>query len=178
MADYFSDAYAPASANTAVGRHYRPPVNISHARLRTKVHRATGLFTTSDEVRMLSLRSSDRLLALHIGSGGLSTLGACNVGLALSGDNHDGAVEDADLFATAIVTSTAKDPWAVDAFAESGTLGGVDRGKTMWEIATLGTGTNYTADPGVNFDIIVVPSTTFTDAADEITMIAYYTAGD
>jgi hypothetical protein len=105
-------------------------------------------------------------------------VGAVNVGLALSGDNHDGAVEDADLFVSALVTSTAKDPWAVDSFAESGTLAGVDRGKTMWEIATLGAGTNYTADPGVNFDIIVVPSTSFTVTADEITMIAYYTAGD
>lgn len=177
MANYFSDAFAPASANTAVGLHYRPPVNVSHARMRTKVHRVTGLFLTTDLVRMMSLRSSDRLLGLHLGSDGGSTAGAVNIGLHLSGDNHDGAVADADLFATAITTSSAVDPWIADGFAD-GVLAGIDRGRTLWELATIGTGTNYTEDPGLSFDVTLTPSTSFTGSDTELSLIAYYTAGD
>jgi hypothetical protein len=179
MAEFFSDHFASPSANTAVGLHYRAPVNISQARTRTKVARITGLFSTSDVVRMMSLRSSDRLLQLHVGSDAGSTAGTVHVGVYKPGENHDGAVEDVDLFDNALDISTAAiDPWGADAMV-AGVLVGTDRGKTMWELVTLGNGPgNYTEDPNLGFDLCFTPSVSFTVADTELTMIATYTSGD
>jgi hypothetical protein len=176
MTAYYSDNITDPAANSTLGRHYKAPVNIKHSRTRTDIARATGLFLTTDTVRMITLRSSDRLLELMLAADGQSTAGTVNVGLALSGENHDGTDEDPDLFASAFVVSTEID--LTDVFVESTTLDGVDRGRTMWEIATLGGGTNYTEDPGVNFDITITPSTSFTVQPSELTLKAVYTAGD
>ena len=176
MAAYYSDLLADPADNTSLGVAYKASVGVSHARTRTSIARATGLFLTTDVVRMITLRSSDRLLDLQLATDGGSTAGAVNIGIYLAGENHTGAVDDADLFASAMVVSTETD--LIDAFVESTTLDGVDRGRTMWEIATLGGGTNYTEDPRIEFDICIVPSTSLTVAAAELTLKAVYTAGD
>jgi len=176
MAAYYSDLIANPSDNTALGVAYKASVGVSHARTRTSIARATGLFLTTDIVRMISLRSGDRLLSLELATDGACTAGAVDVGLYLAGEAHSGAVADADLFASAMVVSTETD--LLDCFVESTTLDGVDRGRTLWEIATLGGGTNYTEDPFLLFDIVIIPSTSLTVAAGELTLKAVYTAGD
>ncbi len=176
MAVYFSDNIADSSANTSLGVGYRATVGVRHARTRTSIARVTALALTTDVVRMITLRSSDRLLSLELATDGACAAGAVNVGLYLSGSAHDGAVADADVFATAVTVSTETD--LVDIFDENTLLDGVDRGRTLWEIATLGAGTNYTSDPIVNFDICLVPSTSLTTAAAELTLKAVYTSGD
>lgn len=176
MAVYFSDNIADPAANTTLGVHYMPSAQINHGRTRTSIARCTSLALTSDTVRMISLRSSDRLLELFLATDGACGAGAVDVGIFLAGESHDGASDDPDLFASAMVVSTETD--LVDAFVESTTLDGVDRGRTMWEIVTLGGGTNYTENPGINFDIVLTPTTSLTTTATELVMKAVYLAGD
>lgn len=173
---YFSDNIADDSDNTSLGVAYRAPVGIRHARTRTAIARVTALALTTDVVRMITLKSGDRLLALELATDGASAAGAVNVGLYLSGQAHDGAVADADVFAAAVTVSTETD--LVDIFDQASLIDGVDRGRTMWELATLGTGTNYTEDPRVNFDICLVPSTSLTTTATELVLKAVYTSSD
>lgn len=175
MAVYYSDLITPSSANTTLDSQHRAPVGLSHARTRTSVASITAMPLTTDVVRMITLKSGDRLLKLELSSDGGSTAGAVNVGLYLAGDAHDGAVVDADLFASAQTISSALD--LTDVFDEAATLAGVDRGKTLWELAAIGAGSD-TEDPFVQYDITIVPSTTFTVADSELTLVATYMAGD
>ena len=177
MAAYYSDLITDPADNTSLSKYYKAPVGISGARTRTSVARATGLFLTTDVVRMASLHSSRQLLHIGIGADGASTAGAVNLGLYLAGTDHDGAVVDVDLFASAQSVASALDPWAADGFVEATTLGGVDRGKKLWELAALGAA-SYTEDPDVMFDICIVPSTSLTVAASELSLWLTYTAGD
>lgn len=176
MATFFSDNLADPTDNTDLGVSFRASAGIKHARTRTAISRVTALALTTDTVRMVTLRSSDRLLGLELATDGGSTAGAVNVGLHLAGSAHDGAVEDADMFATAVVVSTETD--LVDIMTEGTLIDGVDRGRTMWEIATLGAGTNYTEDPHIDFDITLTASTSLSVAASELTLKAIYTSGD
>ncbi len=176
MTAVFSDIIADPTANTTLGVGYRAPVGISHARLRTKIARVTYLALTTDVLRMITLKSSDRLISLELATDGACAAGAVDVGLYLSGKNHTGAVADADMFSTALVVSTETD--YVDAWLDSTLLDGVDRGRTMWALATLGAGTNYTVDPIIEFDIVLIASTNCTTTAQELTKKADYTAGD
>jgi len=182
MSSYFSDLLAERGSSneaaTAVVSGFKAAVGNSHARLRKSVGRAntadsTG-FQTTDTVRMVTLKSGDRLHKLELTADGTATAGAVNVGLYLSGAAHNGAVVDVDLFASAVTISTELD--LTDVFAESTTLDGVDRGRTLWELAALGAGSD-TVDPLVKYDFVIVPSTNFDDDT-ELTLVATYTAGD
>ena len=179
MATYFSDNISGSGANTTLDSQYRASVGIRHARTRTSIARATTAdstgFQTTDVVRMITLKSSDRLLALELAVDGTATAGAVDIGLYLTGTAHAGAVADADLFSIAVVVSTETD--LIDIMDEGTLVDGVDRGKTMWELATLGSGTNYTSDPNVEFDICLTPSTNFDDDT-ECVLKAVYTSGD
>ena len=179
MAVYFSDHMAVSTANTTLVEGYKAHAGIKHARTRTTISRATGLFLDADVVRMITLKSSDRLIGLELATDGACSAGAVDVGIYLSGDDHDGAEEDEDIFATAVTVSTETD--LIEIFTErtsSILVGGIDRGKTMWEIVTLGGGTNHTSDPNINFDLCLVPTTSLTVLATELTLKAIYTSGD
>jgi hypothetical protein len=175
MTAYYSDNIADSSANTTLVAGYRPSAGIKHARTRVSTARVSGLLLTTDIARMITLQSGDRLLKLELTSNGGSDAGAVNIGLYLSGSAHDGAVVDADLFASAQTISTAID--LTDVFNESAVLDHTDRGKTMWELAAVGAGSD-TIDPLVQYDIVIVPSTSFTTTASILTLIATYMAGD
>ena len=99
-----------------------------------------------------------------------------NLGLYLAGENHDGAVQDVDLFCSALDISTAAID-RTDALVEAATLAGTDRGKTVWEQLAVGAGTD-TVDPEVWYDVVGVPSTSCATADTTIVLEAYYTAGD
>lgn len=150
---------------------------VGHGRIRYKRATITGLplVTTPDVLRFFSMRSGDRLFELLLSSDGGSTAGAVHIGIYLAGTNHDGAVVDADLFASAQTISTALD--RTDVWTESTTLDGTDRGKALWEQAAVGAGTD-TSDPDVVYDICATVSTSFTVADSELVLEAYYTSGD
>jgi len=175
MSTYYSDNIAVSTANTTFVPGYRPTAGIKHARSRISTARISALALTTDTVRMITLQSGDRLLKLELTSNGGSDAGAIDLGLYLTGSAHDGAVVDVDLFMSAQTTSTAID--LTDAFNESAVLDHTDRGKTMWELAAVGAGTD-TIDPLVQYDIVIVPTTSFTTTASILTLIATYMAGD
>jgi hypothetical protein len=133
---------------------------------------------------MFTMRSADRLIELLISTDGAATAGAVDVGVWLSGDNHDGATigsATVNLFADALALTTLSQRTSclgVEGGSSSIPVAGEEcpHGMTLWELVNMGDGT-YTSDPGINFDITLNPSTTF-DVATIITLEAYYTSGD
>jgi hypothetical protein len=165
-------------AGTGVALVHPPKVvsvGVKHGRIRYNRSMITGLCLSAEVLRFFSMKSSDRLLELMISSDGGSTAGACDFGIYLSGNAHDGAVQDVDLFASAQAISTAIA--RTDIFNESAVLQHEDRGKTLWELLAVGAGTD-TVDPQVFYDICGTVTTTFTDAVSILVLEAYYTAGD
>ena len=130
------------------------------------------------------MRSSDRLIELLISTDGNASGGTVDVGAYLSGDNHDGAsigTATVNLFADALALTTLGNRTAI--LGNEGGSSSVPvateecpHGTTMWELVNMGDG-SYTSDPGINFDITLLPTVTF-DAVNIITLEAYYTSGD
>ncbi|MGB0972211.1 MAG: hypothetical protein ACPGVG_14820 [Mycobacterium sp.] len=171
MATFYSDLIS--SSNNSLVAGYRSSAGINHGRLRASTPHITAAPTTSDVVRMIDLKSSDRLLWLYLSSGGEASAGAVNIGLHKKGDANDGAVIDADLFSTAVVITAETGP--TELFEESTTLESVDRGKQLWQL--VGDGATYTEDPHEEWTITLTPTVTV-NADTEISMITLYTAGD
>jgi hypothetical protein len=101
----------------------------------------------------------------------------------LSGDNHDGASLGANNINSfmdndALTTlATRTDAFGVvGASAIAVATENNARGLTMWEIANFGDGA-YTVDPMTEFDIVITPTVAF-NAANIVTIEAYYTSGD
>jgi hypothetical protein len=177
MSTWFSDHFGADGLNdtSLASPRIIPSAGIAHGRVRYKRAYLSGLCIAADVLRFFSMKSGDRLIDLMLSSDGGSTAGAINVGLHLSGDNHDGDAVDADLFASAQAISTAMERTSI--FAEATTLQHEDHGKTLWALAAIGAGSD-TVDPLVSYDITGTVSTTFTDAVSILVMEAYYTSGD
>lgn len=90
---------------------------------------------TPDVCRMMRLRHTDRISKLCISSSGASTVTTVNVGLYLPGTAADGAVIDADEFASAVAVNGLLD--GVDIFAEAAAAitDSIRRGAPLWEVA-------------------------------------------
>ena len=175
MTNYFSDHYTETGLEqSAVNRNWKAPVGIAHSRLRYKVAGCTNLPLTTEEVRFMTFKSTDRLIDMLVTSGGLAGAGDILFGLYYSGLNHDGAVVDADLFAPAVTTSTAVA--RVDHFTD-GVLTNFHRGQMLWEQAVVGAAI-WTADPGGTFDLVGTVGTTFTTPAEVHQIEVHYLAGD
>jgi hypothetical protein len=131
--------------------------------------------TSGDELRMMRFNSGDRIWKLSWASAGTSTTYAANLGLYLAGSAGDGAVVDADLYASALALATGAG--LTETFVESGVLTDEDRGKTLWEQAAIGAGSD-TEDPFVEYDLVLTSTATGTGAVEEVLVIAEYTSGD
>ena len=182
MATRYSDHFsATGDDGDSLDMQVRVSAGIGHGRLRYKRARANGLFLTSDTLRMMTFKSSDRITELLLTYDGANTGGAVNVGLYLSGSNHAGAVVDADLFCTALTTTTLG--VRTDILGEAGSaliaVAGEDevRGLPLWKQATYGAGAD-TVDPMTEYDIVITPSTSISGADSIMTLEAYYTSGD
>jgi hypothetical protein len=169
MAVYFTDQYVDGTDA------YRAPVGIGHGRLRKKRAAISTMALTTDSIRWMTFKSSDRLYDLVVSGDGGSTAGAIDIGLYLSGNRHDGALIDADLFASALTVSAAIA--RVDQFEESAVLSEFNRGWQMWEIAAVGAGTDV-VDPQTQYDIVSVPTLSLSVANTILVMEALYTSGD
>lgn len=150
--------------------------NIGHGRVRCKVAHAevgTAGMTSGDELRLCRFKAHDHILSIKIGTTGASTTYAADLGLYQAGDAGDGAVIDADLFASALALATSID--LVDQLAESSvaaTVGSL-HGKALWELAA-----QTEPAPGTQYDLVLTSTATGTTVAEEITCIVLYTAGD
>ena len=185
MATYYSNHYSTNGLQAdSYDSQVRVSAGIGHGRLRYKRAQSTPTSAgTGDQIRMMTFKSADRLIELWIGTDGNATGGTIDLGMFLSGDNHDGASlganNDNSFMDNAALTTIAV---RTNAFGEDGasaisvaTENSV-RGLTMWEIANFGDGA-YTVDPMTEFDIVITPTVAF-DAANIVTLEAYYTSGD
>ena len=187
MADFYSDHYSADQGDTGhfvtlISPSRIVPVGKKHARLRR-----TAAFLSvpsgqdladNDVLRFMDLKSGNRLVELFFsmdGNWGATT--TFNVGLHLKGAANAGAVVDEDLFGSAIDWSGAIA--RVDYFTEAATLDNWDRGKTLWELAAIGAGTD-TVDPMAMYTITATCSQDIsaTSALVEMLVEAYYIAGD
>jgi len=178
---YFSDHFATQTAATASPSTVTSPIvrvsaGVSGSRVRYK--RAQVITTiasdSTDVYRFFTLKSGARLINMWISSDGGCTAGSVDVGLHLSGTNHDGAVVDANLFGDDVTVSSAISKTAV--VIEATTIQHEDTGLTLWEMANIGAAT-LTEDPLVNYDITATPNTTLSVAVCELTLECLYTDG-
>tara|TARA_R110000824_G_scaffold149633_4_gene319955 strand:- start:14550 stop:15089 length:540 start_codon:yes stop_codon:yes gene_type:complete len=179
MATYYSNLIQPeqttpttlpAIANIAsVGQH-RGRLRYSRA----EINFALGTDLADDEViRWLTLKSSDRIIELHASSDAdWHTVATFNIGLYLTGSNHDGAVADEDRFGSAVdfVNAVSR----TDVFKEAATLTDMDRGKPIWEL--LG----ESADTATSYDLTWQASANITASAGAVNSVmeVYYVSGD
>ena len=103
---------------------------------------------TTEQLRMLSMKSSDRLIEAYLTNTHTGTALTFDVGLYEIGANHDGADKDKNLIAT-ITDGTVATRTAL--FADI--LSDLDRGKTLWEL--LG----ESEDPQVLYDVVLTAVT-------------------
>lgn len=183
FSDHFNNNATPGvttlTGSLAFSRDRRPPAGLGHSRVRKKIARmtvGTGAVIGS-ELRMMQIRSSDRIGEIFVSSDGGATAFAADLGLYKVGssDAHDGAVIDAELFASALALSTAIA--RVDQFKEATTLDDEDRWKTAWELAAVGAA-SYTEDPQEDWDIVLTVTTALTVALNEVVVEITYTSGD
>jgi hypothetical protein len=169
------------TGTTTYDRTHRPSAGIAGARARVKIGVATvgtAGMTSGDELRMVRLRSSDRIWRISWSAAGTSTTYAASLGVYDAGDNGDGAVcsaTSAALFDAAI--ALAGGAALTEAFAAN-SLTDEDRGKQLWELINIGTAATYTTDPMIDMDIVVLSTATGTTAIEEVLVVVEYTAGD
>lgn len=180
--DHFNSNATPGVATLtgtlAFDSQRRAPAGLGHSRLRMKTARATvgtSGMTSGDELRLMSFHSSDRIRAIFVTATGGSTTYAADLGLYKSALEHDGAVIDADLFASAL--ALAGGIARVDEFTESTTLANIDRMKELWQLADIGGGT-YTSDPDETWDLVLTSTATGTTAVEVLMVEVEYTSRD
>lgn len=147
MVDFLSDHFVADLAFVEDGKSrpdYRIPQAVNDAYLRYKRGFASITFGATDTVRLLSIRSSDRLHWMAISAvSGLSI--GIDLGIWSQGALHDGPVIDADLFMSAVtITSAAR----VEALTEAGNVTDEQRGTPLWEMLGLST------DSKISYDIV------------------------
>ena len=124
---------------------------------------APAAFTIADVARMLTFKSSDRISQLFVAAAG-GTAVAADLGIYLAGTAHDGAVVDADEFASAL--ALAGTVAFADVFAESVAAETIRRGMPLWQRLGL------TADPGVDYDLCFLATATLTTADAAVIVLA------
>ena len=167
---------ASTAAAQAVDKTWTPRSGVGGGRVKTITAQsviATIGGTSADIVRMFTLPSSARILELNACSEGTSTTYAADIGVYESGDAHDGALIDIDLFDAGSALATAQA--YIDSFA-LGVLTDVDRGRPLWHLCALGAAT-YTADPQIEMDICLTSSATLITVIETVTLVCLYTSG-
>lgn len=154
MPTFFSDHFSSGAGQTSLPTHpIKTPQGINGGPLRMSrgyISDPSDAFAAADVLRFFQLPSAARIYELYIISDAVFTGGTVDVGLHKAGNNHDGAVIDADLFASAVDVFTAE--IRTEIFGESTTFEEDDRGKPLWALANEGAGT-YTEDPNETWEI-------------------------
>jgi len=165
---YFSDHFA-GDTNTTLDAGRRAPASKAHGRIRVRRAEVTQDLGDNDVVRMMPVRSSDRVLALFLTCTASGAAGAIDVGLYRAGNAHDGTVIQKNIFANGQVTTTALN--RVDIFGGH-LLSGTKRGWELWRASFA-----YSADPREDWNLTVDCNAATTDATT-IVLEYIYTAGD
>jgi hypothetical protein len=180
MATFFSDHYTTGLDQTSLPTlrsDVIPDANKKHGRAR--ISRATLTVTTAtsaDDLRFLTMKSSDRLHWIGVWTDGELDATAGDVGIYLTGDDHDGAVQDVNLFVDPLTLTSPIDTWDSGECFTQNVLGGEDRGKPLWEILAVGDGSD-TEDPNLLYDLAITLTANNTVVGVTV-MEVCYTAGD
>jgi hypothetical protein len=169
MSNQFSDwfnASQPASTITAPAVKVPWGVNNRHYKRASAILDLSPQFGVGENCRMITVKSTDRISAVFISATSASTVTAVDVGLYLAGAAHDGAVADADLFASAVDLGTAAVNRS-EVFAESGVNAVSDRGQMVWELLGL------SADNGLEYDVCLTATGAVTTADEPVVLEIY-----
>ncbi len=182
MPTWFSDHYTTAGLDESSLPTLRSAadatVQIKHSRMR---HSMAIISVTdgaaADVFRMMTLRSSDRIIEMNwLSDGGFVAEAVADLGCYKSGDAHDGAILDADLFDTAVDISSATGYTAV---FNDGILTEEDRGKQLWELVVVGADPDsWTEDPKINIDLTLLMVSEPTAGLGLFKLFVKYLAGD
>ena len=179
MATWYSDLIS-GDGSSVITLPDLPKINsagVNHGRIRYKKARIVGLFLDTEQLRLMTFKSGDRLIELLVSSDGNGTGSECDLGLYLEGNAHDGAVVDSNLFADALSITGALA--RVDQIeGAGGALNIDDRGKTLWEMLNAGGATSYTEDPHLSYDLVMLMSASSVTNGPDMAIEAYYTSGD
>lgn len=151
------------------------------ARLRYKKAKITvgTVAGASDQLRMLTMKSGDRIHSVLQSSDAGATAGDADLGWYLTGnrDAHDGALpstNSVDAFSTtAIATDTAAD--RTERF-ENGDYDTENLGIALWELINVSDAATYTEDPFVEFDLTFTVTVAFTVAVTTLQLEVFYTS--
>jgi hypothetical protein len=147
MVDFLSDHFVAPLAFVEDGGArpaYRVPQAINGGYLRYKRgYVDLAGFFSADTVRLLTLRSSDRLHWMGLSTGFLSM--SIDLGIWDVGSLHDGPVVDADLFMSNVNIQARSQ---IEALTEAGTVTDEQRGSQLWEMLGL------SSDPKISYDIV------------------------
>ena len=161
-------------------------VALQHVRTRRNLAVATipvlasdgTIWATADTVRMMTIKSNDRIIEMNVWTDSaltaVTTL-TCDVGLALTGREHDGAVVDVNIFDVALDISTA--PVVRADIFDNGALTDDHRYLPAWALAGIGDGTD-TEDPMVLYDILLTMVVAGATTAGKLWLEVIYVAGD
>ena len=134
MATQYSDWFNETQPATTITN---PPVKVPfHKNTKyRKTAKATLTLTdfTTDVCRMMTVKINDVINAIWISSTGASTGTTVDVGLYIAGMAHDGAVIDADEFASAVDLNAGQN--RLEIMLEAGATVVGRRGMQVWEIA-------------------------------------------
>ena len=177
---FFSELFAEASTPTTLDSQKRAPAGVSHGRKRyARAEVLTTATLTTDtaasQIRVKQFKSGDRIHKITVHNTADGGSGAVNMGLWKSGTAHDGAVVDADIFLAAQSVSGASAAGGIEGFTD-GALDDFDRGKTLWELATVGAA-SYTSDPMEDWDVVITATATVATAQNYVVEFEY-TSGD
>jgi hypothetical protein len=165
----------------ALDTQHKVSAGLGGARLRYKKAKITvgTVAGVGDEIRMLTMKSSDRIHSILLSSDGGSTAGDADLGWYNRGLAHDGAVASTNsvdaLSTTAIATDTAADR---SEMFENGDYSTEDLGKMLWELINVSDAATYAADPGGEFDLTFTVTVAFTVAVSTLQLEVFYTSGD
>jgi hypothetical protein len=184
MTLFYSDHFSADQGETG---HYTtklsPDKIVTVGKKHSRIRRTAAYYTIpastdmadNDEIHYFDMKSGDRLINLFFSQdANQGATATYDLGVYLK---STGLEVDDNLFAAA-------DDWAgaiarEDLFTQATTLDNWDRGKTLWELAAIGGGSD-TVDPQVMYTIVATATANITvvDDAVETLVEAYYIAGD
>lgn len=178
MADQFSDHFGSGGVSSpTVDLQVRSHPGIMKGRLRYSRASVTlpfsPAFGVGDVARIMQFKSSDRLSEIFLSATG-ATAGAADVGLYESGQAHNGAVVEVDIFDPAADVSGGVNR---NELITNGALGDADRGQTLFFHADVGAAT-FAEDPFLDFDLALTGTTAITVSNAIVLIEVYWVAGD
>lgn len=178
MADQFSDHFGTGGVSAAtVDLQVRSHPGIMKGRQRysraSVILPFSPAFGVGDVARVMQFKSSDRISEIFLSASG-ATAGAGDIGIYLSGQAHDGAVVEVDIFDAAADLSGGVN--RSDLF-DLGALTDANRGQTLWEQVSVGA-QSFLEDPFEDYDLAITGTTAISVSNAIVLIEVKWVSGD